>query len=266
MLLYFSIKAQKKKKIITQSCNSKNLQLCYSTIINLWWYCSNVLNINTIFYFLSFLSLFLFLFFFSLFISLNNQANDLFSLFQTLLVTLSLCGSQRQVWGGRWQLGGSEDGGGNQTCLSLLYHLDPHPYIWSCEYLLYFWLFVGGYLVVGVLVVGIGGGGCLMVVGLVVVDICNLVMVMDNWQWWWWVFNGGCFLVVGIGGDGCLMVVGICNLVMVVNWWVYAKYFFWFFFFFFTSNFGSFWFGYVAVFVPCVCSCDVLCCWVSRRE
>ena len=31
------------------------------------------------------------------------------------------------------------------------------------------------------------GGGCLMVVGLVmVVGICNLVMVMDNWQWWWW--------------------------------------------------------------------------------
>ena len=70
----------------------------------------------------------------------------------------------------------------------------------------------------GVLVVGIGGGGCLMVVGLVVVGICNLVLVMDNWQWWWWwVFNGGCFLVVGIGGDGCLMVVGICNLVMVVT-------------------------------------------------
>ena len=56
-----------------------------------------------------------------------------------------------------------------------------------------------------------------LVVGLVVVGICNLVMVMDNWQWWWWVFNGGWFLVVGIGGDGCLMVVGICNLVMVVN-------------------------------------------------
>ena len=47
-------------------------------------------------------------------------------------------------------------------------------------------MFVGGYLVLGVLVVAIGGGGCLMVVGLmVVVGICNLVMVVDNWQWWW---------------------------------------------------------------------------------
>ena len=211
MLLYFSIKAPKKKKIITQSCNSKNLQLCYSTIINLWWYCSNVLNTNTIFYFLSFLSLFLFLFFFSLFISLNNQANDLFSLFQTLLVALSLCGRQRQVWGGRWQLGGSEDGGGNQTCLSLLYHLDPHPYIWSCEYLLYFWLFVGGYLVVGVLVVGIGGGGgCLMVVG-----ICNLVMVMDIGS------GGGGYLMVGVFWLWVLVVMGVWW------WWVFAIWWWW---------------------------------------
>lgn len=66
-------------------------------------------------------------------------------------------------------------------------------------------------------------------------------------------FDGG-----GSCGGGCVMVVGICNLVMVVDWWVYAKYFFWFFDFFFSSDFGSFWFGYVAVFVLCVCSCDVL--------
>ena len=52
-------------------------------------------------------------------------------------------------------------------------------------------------------------------------------------------------------GGGCVMVVGICNLVMVVDEF--------FFFFFSSSDFGSFWFGYVAVFVLCVCSCDVLC-------
>ena len=57
-----------------------------------------------------------------------------------------------------------------------------------------------------------------MVVGLVmVVGICNLVMVVDNFQWWWWVFSGGCFGCgywwwwvfngVSIDSSGCLMVV-----------------------------------------------------------
>ena len=65
--------------------------MCYSIIINLWWYCSNVLDINTIFYCLSLLSLFLFLIFLlSLYFSQQPSQWSLLSLSNSLRHSVSL--------------------------------------------------------------------------------------------------------------------------------------------------------------------------------
>ena len=80
-----SKRTKKKKTPLLGLVILKNLQLCYSTIINLWWYCSNILNINTIFYCLSLLSLFLFLIFLlSLYFSQQPSQRSLLSLFDSL--------------------------------------------------------------------------------------------------------------------------------------------------------------------------------------
>ena len=49
MLVYFSIKAPKVLVTLSLNCK-KNLQLCYSIIINLWWYCSIIVNDYILFF------------------------------------------------------------------------------------------------------------------------------------------------------------------------------------------------------------------------